>query len=144
MTPPAFLRIGSLEILGALALFGVIAAKVRAEPPVPPRPATLDLVVHEPPARGGRREQRVLLAPRSTAVIGRSSDAAVGVLDPEVSRTHAALSLTDGVVYLADLGSRNGTFLNGKRVQRDGIEVLAGDAIDVGTTRITVSEIQPA
>lgn len=144
MTVPALLRVGSLEMIGALALFGVVAAKVRAEPPEPPRPAAVELVVHESPARGGRREQRVVLAVDGSAVIGRSSEAAVGVLDPEVSRSHAALSLNRGVVYVADLGSSNGTFLNGKRVDRGGIEVFAGDAIDVGTTRITVSAIEPA
>jgi len=144
MTLPALLRVGSLEILGALALFGVVAARVRAEPPEPPRPAAIGLVVHESPARGGSREQRIVLPVNASAVIGRSSDAAVGILDPEVSRSHAAFSLNRGVVYLADLGSSNGTFLNGKRVDRGGIEVFAGDAIDVGTTRITVSEIEPA
>ncbi|MFN2449670.1 MAG: FHA domain-containing protein [Candidatus Baltobacteraceae bacterium] len=141
------LRLGSLAILGALALFGAVASKVRTEPPelpAPERAMAVDLTVNETARRGGKREVRLRLEPGSPQIIGRSSDAAVGVLDPEVSRRHASLRAVGGVVYLADLGSVNGTFLSGKRAGTDGIEVLAGDVIDVGTTRMTVSAIEPA
>ncbi len=139
---PAQLRIGSLEILGALALFGVLCARSSFEPaqPRPPaRPARLNLTVFEPPSRGGKRELNLEIEPGQPAVIGRSSTADVELCDPEVSRSHAALTLVDGVLYLRDAGSSNGTFLNGKPVDGAGIEVLAGDSVDVGTTRITVN-----
>jgi pSer/pThr/pTyr-binding forkhead associated (FHA) protein len=51
------------------------------------------------------------------------------------------LSSYDGVVYLEDLRSRNGTFLNGRRVT-EAIEVREGDEIDVGTTRIVVTSVR--
>lgn len=143
---PAALRIGSLEILGALALFGGLVSKFRPDtvPQVRAREVTVELTVHEPPARGGRRTQSVTVAEGEKAFIGRSSEAAVGVLDPEVSRSHAALQLTKGVLYLADAGSSNGTFLNGKRIDAGGIELFAGDVIDVGTTRIAVNDLVSA
>jgi len=58
-----------------------------------------------------------------------------------VSREHARLSSYDGVVYVEDLRSRNGTFLNGRRVT-EAIEVREGDEIDVGTTRIVVTSVR--
>jgi pSer/pThr/pTyr-binding forkhead associated (FHA) protein len=68
----------------------------------------------------------------------------VGLLDPEVSRRHARFELARGVVYLTDLQSSNGTFLNGKLLGNEGIEVRPGDDIDVGNTRISVVQTEPA
>lgn len=143
---PAVLRIGSLEILGALALFGGLVSRFRpgSIPQARVQEVTVGLTVHEPPARGGQRHASITLNEGERALIGRSSEAAVGVLDPEVSRSHAALMLTKGVLYLADAGSSNGTFLNGKRVGPGGIELFAGDVIDVGTTRIAVNDLVTA
>ncbi len=50
---------------------------------------------------------------------------------------------TTVVLYLTDLGSSNGTFLNGKRLKNEGIEVRPGDDIDVGNTRLTVVGTAP-
>ena len=75
-------------------------------------------------------------------IIGRSSEADVALRDPEVSRRHATLQAARGILYLTDLGSRNGTFLNGKKLGGEGIEVKIGDHIDVGNTRLDVAEIQ--
>jgi pSer/pThr/pTyr-binding forkhead associated (FHA) protein len=87
--------------------------------------------------RSGRREHHV----RPPIEIGRSKDAGVSLPDQEVSREHARLSSYDGVVYVEDLRSRNGTFLNGRRVI-EAIEVREGDEIDVGTTRIVVTSVR--
>jgi signal transduction histidine kinase/CheY-like chemotaxis protein len=66
-----------------------------------------------------------------SATIGRSPDATIMLDDAEISRLHARLSRTDpGAFLLEDLGSRNGTFINGKRVNR---RLLAyGDKVRVG------------
>jgi pSer/pThr/pTyr-binding forkhead associated (FHA) protein len=91
------------------------------------------------------REVTVTIGEREDgALIGRSSGAAVGLLDPEVSRRHARFELARGVVYLTDLQSSNGTFLNGKLLGNEGIEVRPGDDIDVGNTRISVVQAEPA
>jgi ABC-type multidrug transport system ATPase subunit len=66
------------------------------------------------------------------AVIGRSPDSGGITLDhPRVSRRHAEVRVTNDKVFLRDLGSGNGTFLNGERITayRD---LKAGDRIDIG------------
>jgi ABC-type multidrug transport system ATPase subunit/pSer/pThr/pTyr-binding forkhead associated (FHA) protein len=55
---------------------------------------------------------------RDGSVMGRRDDAAVRIDDPLVSRSHAALRHSDGGWLLEDLGSSNGTFVDGARVDR--------------------------
>jgi len=61
--------------------------------------------------------------------IGRAEHNHVVLASPRVSRFHARLSTEGPLVMLRDLGSRNGTFVNGKRIE---LQVLAnGDNIDI-------------
>lgn len=142
----AHMRIGSLEMLGALALFGIIAARLRPDASANARPSAvrITLAVHDGVGGPAREVQVALSRESGPAILGRSSDAAVGLLDPEVSRRHASLELARGVIYLTDLRSSNGTFLNGKLLGNEGIEVRAGDDIDVGNTRISVMGTEPS
>jgi ABC-type multidrug transport system ATPase subunit/pSer/pThr/pTyr-binding forkhead associated (FHA) protein len=65
-------------------------------------------------------------------VIGREKGRCHVLLDhPHVSRLHAALTVHDGKVTLSDLGSANGTFVNGRRLTRR-VVLAPGDRIDVG------------
>jgi two-component system cell cycle sensor histidine kinase/response regulator CckA len=65
------------------------------------------------------------------AVIGRSGDASVTLEDPEVSRNHARVSKSDlGAYLLEDLGSKNGTQVNGLPITRHLLSF--GDKIQVG------------
>lgn len=50
-------------------------------------------------------------------VLGRSADCDVVLRDPSISRRHASLLLRGGRLTLADLGSSNGTFIDGERVE---------------------------
>ena len=50
-----------------------------------------------------------------------------------VSRRHCQLSYVDGVLKVRDLGSLNGTYVNGKRIEE--AVVQAGDEIRLGTLR---------
>jgi len=50
--------------------------------------------------------------------IGRDASCDVHLDDPLVSRRHASIEFADGLWWLNDLGSRNGTLLNGRRVSR--------------------------
>jgi adenylate cyclase len=64
-------------------------------------------------------------------VLGRSTTASVRLADREVSRKHSQIDKEGGDFVLRDLGSSNGTFLNGKRIYgptklKDGDEVLIG------------------
>jgi DNA-binding winged helix-turn-helix (wHTH) protein len=49
-------------------------------------------------------------------VIGRAADAAIPIESPGISRYHARIAVTHGEATLEDLGSKNGTHLNGSRV----------------------------
>jgi pSer/pThr/pTyr-binding forkhead associated (FHA) protein len=51
------------------------------------------------------------------AVIGRQPDCDIPVPAEEISRQHARLKVTAEGVHVEDMGSANGTFINGKRVQ---------------------------
>ncbi len=133
----AQLRVGSLEILAALAVVAVGATRPRVRPASDAGrlvPMRVDLEIFE---RGQTRH----FEGRPPFNVGRGGDAELSLRDPEVSRQHACFQSRDGVVYVDDLQSRNGTFLNGGRVT-EAIEVRAGDAVDVGTTRMMVRAVE--
>jgi Protein of unknown function (DUF3662)/FHA domain len=69
-------------------------------------------------------------------VIGRMPECAVVLGDTNVSRRHAQVALDDGSVVVTDLGSTNGTFVNGRRVTR--ATVRPGDELTIGTSRLRV------
>ena len=94
-------------------------------------------------ARGSRRRRAVLLLGAKRLVVGdegvtlgRSRSSDVMIDDPNVSRAHAEIRAHGSSWVLTDLGSTNGTRLNGRRVTQP--EVLgAGDQIEVGATTLT-------
>jgi len=69
------------------------------------------------------------------AVIGRSRDCDVVLTDANVSRRHAEIRQEESGFYVVDLGSTNGTALNGQKIDRARLEV--GDRIVAGTTEMT-------
>ncbi len=66
--------------------------------------------------------------------LGRSSRADVRIDDDSISRFHAKLHLTGHEVQIEDLGSSNGTLVNGEKVTRDALK--DGDKIRLGETTI--------
>jgi hypothetical protein len=72
----------------------------------------------------------------SPLVIGRLPECGVVLSDTNVSRRHAQVALDDGDVVVTDLGSTNGTFLNGRRVTR--ATVRPGDELTIGASRLRV------
>jgi pSer/pThr/pTyr-binding forkhead associated (FHA) protein len=72
-------------------------------------------------------------------VIGRADDADLTLADAGVSRSHARVSDDAGGASIEDLGSSNGTFVNGERVE--GSRALGdGDQIQLGGAILRVSE----
>jgi len=65
-------------------------------------------------------------------VLGRKGDSDIQLNDPRVSRRHAKLEVVEGKLVLTDLGSLNGTFVNGSRVAEQ--ELKTGDLVKVGET----------
>jgi transcriptional regulator with GAF, ATPase, and Fis domain len=68
--------------------------------------------------------------------IGRDSDNHLVVRDGRASRNHCRIERHEGGWRVVDLGSQNGTFLNGRKVRRHRLE--AGDVVQVGGSRITL------
>jgi pSer/pThr/pTyr-binding forkhead associated (FHA) protein len=63
--------------------------------------------------------------------------------DPEVSRSHAVLRVVDGGLEVQDLGSANGTFVDGQRVNGS-LRVTADAQVQVGMTELALEEVAPA
>ncbi len=69
-------------------------------------------------------------------VIGRDSEVSqVPIADSQASRAHASVDNEDDKIYVEDMGSRNGTWLNGQPVTR--ARVYHGDIVRIGRTHIT-------
>jgi pSer/pThr/pTyr-binding forkhead associated (FHA) protein len=73
----------------------------------------------------------------SVKTIGRSTGAEFMLDAALVSRLHCQLSATDDVLRVKDLGSTNGTFVNGKRITSARLQ--DGDRLAVGRVELTVS-----
>ncbi len=65
---------------------------------------------------------------RDCVNVGRAEDNEVMLIDDHISRYHARFELAEGAVWLKDLGSANGTFLNGERVS-GGCRLYHGDEV---------------
>jgi len=74
--------------------------------------------------------QKPFTLPSSVTVIGRRSNCDLHIPITSVSRRHCQLNKDQGVMKIRDLGSRNGTYVNGKRVEETVIK--AGDQMKVG------------
>lgn len=88
--------------------------------------------------RGPRLEAGDAVYPLTgDAVIGRGTEADIQLDDSGVSRRHCRIQLRDGFPFISDLGSTNGTFVDGRRVT-DSTEVDDGAQISVGATTLTL------
>ncbi|MET9655026.1 FHA domain-containing protein [Streptomyces sp. NPDC006460] len=106
----------------------VPAPPAPAPPRTPPRPSS----VSHPGATGTfRQPTSVRPLPTRTVRIGRAPDNDLVVDDLVVSRRHAELlAQADGTYWIHDLGSHNGTYLNGRRVERS--RVTPDDIVGIG------------
>jgi FHA domain/Domain of unknown function (DUF4388) len=72
-------------------------------------------------------------------VLGRSRECAVRLPDADTSRRHAEIVCESGRFVLHDLGSTNGTFVNGERIERR--ELSAGDRLQIGANAVTFCQV---
>ncbi len=105
-------------------------AAAPSAPPAAPPTATLSVT-------GGADKGVALVLERLPATLGRSADNHLALDDQLVSRHHAVIREEAGRFVLADLGSTNGTFVDGRRVKE---RVLSdGDVIRLGGTTLLFS-----
>lgn len=127
-------RLWTLVVTLALVLFAILSFRRRRASDVVAGEelggAPLAFVVEVDDA--GRRNR---YQARHSLLIGRSPSAAIRLGDPRVSRVHARIERRGIDVYVEDLGSRNGTLLNGTHLTRDALLHL-GDTVKIGSTNI--------
>lgn len=102
----------------------------------------------------GQPQQQAAEVSADRVVIGRADDCDVVLDDPSVSRHHAEIASRPGSApVLEDLGSANGTFVNGRRI-RPGLgfkptdepsraELQGGELLRIGDTFVYVSMVPP-
>lgn len=146
---------------GDALLFGTVQAQVvggpvaapGAPPPRKPKP---------PPADAGQTVVRAAIPKfilrgvsgstfgknfplHGSTVIGRNSDCDIPVSTDEVSRRHAQVIVTRDGLYVEDLGSANGTYVNGEKITKS--KLNAGDELRIDTERFLVQvpgmEVKP-
>lgn len=71
-----------------------------------------------------------------TITLGRGSDADIVLEDTGVSRHHAHISWSNGQVTVSDMGSTNGTFVNGRKITT--VSLSDQDVISLGRSRVTL------
>ncbi len=136
--PALFLNILKLTFIGLVYLFlwqvaRAMAAHVGAGGGLPRTKAGgAQLVLVRSEGQAGAR-----LAIQDVMVMGRSPDADFLLDDPYASEFHMRLVMRDGQIVLHDLGSTNGTYVNGRRVTVP-TPLSKGDAVQVGKTIMEV------
>ena len=80
---------------------------------------------------GGKHDGQVIPLTAQKFLIGRESDCHLRTNSDLISRHHCAFSVDDYAVRLRDLGSTNGTFVNGERVQGQAV-LNSGDRVKIG------------
>jgi pSer/pThr/pTyr-binding forkhead associated (FHA) protein len=73
---------------------------------------------------------------QSVTRVGRAADSTLVVVDPEASAEHCELRIDAGACWVVDLGSRNGTLVNDRRIEPGIVRrVRHLDQIEIGGTR---------
>ncbi|MHB8245291.1 MAG: FHA domain-containing protein [Acidimicrobiales bacterium] len=149
--PHALLHVLRYFLLGFLWLFFLYAvrmvfveirrSKVERMPASPLAPlgsdqaVSLKLKVVDPPQRRGRVYEL-----GEEVTLGRSSGCAVPLEDDSfTSSVHARVFQRGGELWLEDLGSTNGTWLNEERVNDGPMRLQRGDRMKVGSTTLEVT-----
>ena len=84
---------------------------------------------------GPRVGTSFLLDPTEQTRVGRGTDCDIILVDPLCSRVHAEVAREEDGWWVCDADSRNGTYLNGQKVQR--ARLVAGSTFRVGSTEFT-------
>jgi hypothetical protein len=131
--PALFLNLLKLIFLALLFLFvWQVARSIRSHIGAAPAPR-----------RGRQPEEMIIVRSESLAgrryalaqpqVVGRSDDADIVIDDAYASEYHLRVGVQDGKVMVNDLGSTNGTYVNGRRVTVP-TALARGDSVQIGKT----------
>jgi ABC-type multidrug transport system ATPase subunit len=79
---------------------------------------------------------RIQLGPAGTLIVGRTAENDLLIDHPLISRHHAHFERNGGWWTVTDLGSTNGTYVNGRRIENAVLSI--GDVVDIGGSRLVV------
>ena len=85
-------------------------------------------------------ENRVIPIENSEILLGRHRSSDIQLPDLSVSRYHAVLTFSDGILLLDDLNSKSGTYVNGKRIKSAVIKI--NDEIRIGAMIFSIKKIK--
>lgn len=102
-------------------------------PPAMPAPESVPRLVERDGAQAGRTHD----VPYGEHVVGRGTDVSVQLEDADVSRHHLKLTVNERGILLEDLGSKNGVFVDGERIEAPRT-LLHGHAFVVGGVTLEV------
>jgi predicted component of type VI protein secretion system len=91
----------------------------------------------------GKSAGRTISIKRNKLLIGRAEECDVRPLSEDVSRRHCEVVVGPAETWIQDLGSRNGTFVNGVRIAEK-VRLSDGDMVRVGALELKVSCTDPA
>lgn len=103
-------------------------ASAPASPPPPFAP---------PPERPEKRNGKIDLNKQATVKLGRAPDNDLVIDHPQASRYHAAIERVNQTVQVTDLGSTNGTYVNGQRITGP-TTLKEGDTIQIASYRLVL------
>ncbi|MFN8058381.1 MAG: SpoIIE family protein phosphatase [Vicinamibacterales bacterium] len=89
---------------------------------------------------GGSRDRSVAFT--RMAVIGRGTGVDLALRDRGVSSRHAMIRVADGISFVMDLGSQNGTFVNQRRIDKP-VRLSDGDTMRFGDSVVEFSSVEP-
>lgn len=129
MTDP---RLVTLGLSAAFVAYVVLVRDRRGAPPAPAIEAALPTGVELTVAFAGTIKTRRF---GRRVLVGRAPSADLRLDDPRVSRLHARIEMRDDGVYVEDLGSRNGTTVDGESVTEPR-RLAVDDEVAVGTAAL--------
>lgn len=86
----------------------------------------------------GKRAGKAILLKRSEMLIGRAEECGIRLTSDEISRRHCSIKVVPDTVWVEDLRSRNGTFVNGRRISEK-TKLYDGDLLRVGGLELRIS-----
>ncbi len=90
----------------------------------------------------GNKQQRSILLPERDLTVGRAAEADISIPSGSVSKSHARVTFEQGQMVVEDLGSTNGTYLNGARIHSS--VVADGDLLQFANAIFKVGRVRSA
>lgn len=90
----------------------------------------------------GKSAGKEIVIPTPVFLIGRGEDCHLRPKSDAISRRHCELSIEENAVWVKDLGSRNGTLVNGEKIA-DRVELQSGDVVRIGKLEFQLKVVKP-